>query len=81
MTGRKREIMKSKKQQALRHNNKGFIRLTGSSRDRRKQFRALKKQYPEASVHALISTKRLSNGEIIQCEDANVVPSIVHLHQ
>ena len=55
-----------------------ITRLSGSSKDRRKQLRRIKKENPDCIVKVTApSMYKVINGERVQVEDANVPQTIV----
>ena len=64
-------------------NNKSYFQvcLSGSSRDRRKQFRALCRKYPDAEIkrNASIMAKTI-NGKLVHVEDANTPQTVITVH-
>jgi hypothetical protein len=52
--------------------------LSGSSRDRRKQYRALCRKYPDAQISRCSHlTPKIINGRRIHVEDANAPQTII----
>ena len=58
--------------------NDKMTRLSGSSKDRRKQLRRIKKENPDCIIKVTApSMYKVINGERVQVEDANVPQTIV----
>jgi hypothetical protein len=54
--------------------------LSGSSRDRRKQYRALCRKYPDARItRSSYTTPKVINGRRVHVEDANSPQTIISI--
>jgi hypothetical protein len=65
----------------LSQDNKTLItHLNGSSRDRRKQYRALCRKYPDALIKRCSHlTPKIINGRRVHVEDANSPQTIISI--